>query len=77
VLLLIFAGIEAGLIFAIRPAYSRGIDWPVLTVGIIAFVTLISGYLPIPFELLKRRGRVVGIDFVFLYVNPRTLYLLA
>jgi hypothetical protein len=76
VLLLIFAAIEAGLIFAVRPAYSRGIDWPVLTVGIIAFVTLISGYLPIPFELLRRRGRVVGIDFVFLYVNPRTLDLL-
>ncbi|KAF2023841.1 PQ loop repeat protein-like protein [Setomelanomma holmii] len=68
-LLIIFAGIEVGLIFAIRPAYSKGIEWPVLTVGIIAFVTLISGYLPIPFELLKRRGRVVGIDFVFLTID--------
>ncbi|KAF1848760.1 PQ loop repeat protein [Cucurbitaria berberidis CBS 394.84] len=68
-LLVIFAGLEAGLIFAIRPAYSRGIEWPVLLIGIVAFVTLISGYFPIPFELLKRRGRVVGIDFVFLTID--------
>jgi hypothetical protein len=68
-LLAIFAGVEAGLIFAIRPAYSRGIDWPVLTIGIVAFVSLISGYLPIPIELLKRRGRVVGIDFIFLTID--------
>jgi hypothetical protein len=58
---MIFAGVEIGLIFAIQPAYSRGLEWPVLLIGIVAFVTLISGYLPIPFELLKRRGRVVGI----------------
>ncbi|KAH7366596.1 PQ loop repeat protein-like protein [Pyrenochaeta sp. MPI-SDFR-AT-0127] len=68
-LLIIFAATEAGLTFAIRPAYSRGIDWPVLLIGVIAFVTLISGYLPIPLELLKRRGRVVGIDFVFLTID--------
>ncbi|KAH7409903.1 PQ loop repeat protein [Phaeosphaeria sp. MPI-PUGE-AT-0046c] len=68
-LLVIFAGVEAGLIYAIRPAYICGVEWPVLTIGIIAFVSLISGYLPIPFELLKRRGRVVGIDFVFLTID--------
>ncbi|CAO2654030.1 Nn.00g107630.m01.CDS01 [Neocucurbitaria sp. VM-36] len=67
--LMIFAAIEAGLIFAIRPAYSRGIEWPVLVIGIVAFITLIAGYFPIPFELLKRRGRVVGIDFVFLTID--------
>ena len=66
---MVFAGVEAGLIYAIRPAYARGIEWPVLFVGIVAFVSLISGYLPIPFELLKRRGRVVGIDFVFLTID--------
>jgi hypothetical protein len=68
-LLAVFAGVETGLIFVIKPAYSRGIDWPVLTIGIVAFVSLISGYLPIPFELLKRRGRVVGIDFIFLTID--------
>jgi len=68
-LLVVFAGVEIGLILAIQPAYARSIDWPVLTIGIIAFITLLSGYLPIPFELLKRRGRVVGIDFVFLSID--------
>jgi hypothetical protein len=68
-LIIILAAIEAGLILAIQPAYARGIEWPVLFIGIIAFVTLISGYLPIPFELLKRRGRVVGIDFLFLTID--------
>ncbi|KAF1943846.1 PQ loop repeat protein [Clathrospora elynae] len=68
-LLVVFAALETGLTFAVRPAYSNGISWPVLLIGIVAFITLISGYLPIPFELLKRRGRVVGIDFVFLSID--------
>jgi hypothetical protein len=65
----IFAAVEAGLILAIRPAYARGIEWPVLLIGIVAFVSLISGYLPVPLELIKRRGRVVGIDFIFLTID--------
>lgn len=64
-----FAAIEAGLVFVVRPAYSRGVDWPVLLVGILAFITLIAGFSPIPFELLKRRGRVVGIDLIFLTID--------
>lgn len=68
-LYIVFAGIQAGLVFAIRPAYARGTNWPVLLVGIIAFIVMIAGYFPIPFELLKRRGRVVGIDFVFLAID--------
>jgi hypothetical protein len=68
-LFVIFAGVQAGLVFAIRPNYARGISWPVLTVGIIAFLVMIAGYFPIPFELLKRRGRVVGIDFIFLTID--------
>lgn len=68
-LLAIFTAVEAGLIYAIRPVYSRGISWPVLIIGFIAVFTLLLGYVPIPFELLKRRGRVVGIDFVFLTID--------
>ena len=68
-LLIAFAGIEIGLVYVIRQPYSMGGEWPVLFIGIIAFLTLISGYLPIPFELLKRRGRVVGIDFIFLAID--------
>ena len=63
------AAIQTGLVYAIRPAYSKGIEWPVLLVGIIALLALIGGYFPIPFELLKRRGRVVGIDFIFLAID--------
>jgi hypothetical protein len=65
----LFAGLEAGLIFAIRPIYAQGTDWPVLTIGVIAFIMLIAGFAPIPFELLKRRGRVIGFDFVFLGID--------
>ena len=35
----------------------------------LAFILMISGYSPIPLELLKRRGRVIGIDWVFLTVD--------
>ncbi|KAL6710610.1 hypothetical protein ACN47E_008658 [Coniothyrium glycines] len=68
-LLIVCAAVETGLTLAIRPAYQGGLEWPVLLIGIVAFITLISGYLPIPFELIKRRGRVVGIDFVFLAID--------
>ena len=38
-------------------------------IGVVAAALLIVGYLPVPFELWKRRGRVVGIDFVFLTID--------
>ena len=69
VLFIIFAGVEVGLVYAIRPPYQRGTDWPVLLVGIISFILLIGAYGGVPIELLKRRGRVVGIDFIFLTVD--------
>ena len=69
VLALSFGGMEALLIFVIRPPYRRNISWPVTLIGILAAVLLIIGYLPVPFELWKRRGRVVGIDFVFLTID--------
>jgi hypothetical protein len=68
-LFIVFAGVELGLVYAIRPPYNRGIDWPVLLVGVVSFILLIGAYFAIPFELLKRRGRVVGIDFIFLTVD--------
>lgn len=37
--------------------------------GILACIMLIGGYVPIPFELIKRRGRVIGIDFIFLAID--------
>lgn len=68
-LFVIFAGIELGLVYAIRPPYKHGVDWPVLLIGVVSFILLIGAYCEIPFELLKRRGRVIGIDFVFLTID--------
>lgn len=61
--------LEAGLIMWLRPLYRRGIHWPLLVVGIIASVLLALGLVPPYFELAKRRGRVVGINFVFLAMD--------
>ena len=66
---LFFAGMEVFLTLIIRASYRRGVSWPVTLVGVAAAVLLIIGYLPVPFELWKRRGRVVGIDFGFLTID--------
>lgn len=69
VLAFLFAGLEVLLTFMIRIPYRRGVSWPVTLVGVVAAVLLIVGYAPVPFELWKRRGRVVGIDFGFLTID--------
>ena len=66
---MLFAGLEALFVFVIRGPYSRGVSWPVTLMGILATIFLLSGYVPIPFEIVKRRGRVVGIDFGFLTID--------
>ncbi|KAL3232354.1 hypothetical protein RNJ44_04270 [Nakaseomyces bracarensis] len=62
-------GMEVGFILWLRPLYSRGITWPDLIFGIIATVLLGVGLLPPYFELAKRKGRVVGINFAFLFID--------
>lgn len=59
-------GAEIGFILWLRPLYRRGIEWPMLVIGIVASVLLALGLVPPYFELAKRKGRVVGINFVFL-----------
>ena len=66
---LLFAGLETLLVFVIRGPYNSGIEWPVTLVGVVAAVLLISGFLPVPFEIAKRRGHVIGIDFGFLTID--------
>lgn len=66
---LLFAGLEVLFISEIRGPYSRGVSWPVTLMGVLATVLILSGYIPIPFEIAKRRGRVIGIDFVFLTID--------
>ena len=66
---MLFAGVEFLLVYVIRGPYSRGISWPVTFVGVLAAVLMVSGYVPVPFEIAKRRGRVIGIDFGFLTID--------
>ncbi|EFW98697.1 pq loop repeat protein [Grosmannia clavigera kw1407] len=60
----IFAGVEAALILTLRPIYDRGDEAPALVVGILASILLAAGLLPPYAELWKRRGRVVGINWI-------------
>ncbi|PWW74144.1 PQ-loop-domain-containing protein [Tuber magnatum] len=63
------AGTETALILTLKPIYSRGIEWPILAVGIVASILLAAGLVPPYFEIWKRKGRVVGIDFTFLSID--------
>lgn len=65
----IFAGIMLGCILPLRPLYERGVTWPVTFIGVIAAVLLGAGLLPPYWELWKRGGRVVGLNFVFLLID--------
>jgi len=69
VVALVFGGVQILLILTLRPLYDRGVAWPVMIVGITAAVLLAAGLLPPYFELWKRKGRVVGINFGFLTVD--------
>ena len=64
-----FGGSEAILILTLRPLYDRQIAWPIMIVGIVAAILLAAGLLPPYFELWKRSGRVVGINFLFLTID--------
>lgn len=73
-LLVIFLGLELGFILWLKPVYKMGTHWPALIFGIIASVLLALGLLPPYFELAKRQGRVVGINFVFLTMDSMGAY---
>lgn len=60
----VFGGVEAALILTIRPIYRAGNETPVLVIGIVAAVLLAVGLLSPYGELWKRRGRVIGINWV-------------
>ncbi|CAM9024487.1 unnamed protein product [Wickerhamomyces anomalus] len=62
-------GCQVGFILWLRPLHDRGITWPTLIFGVIASVLLAVGLLPPYFELAKRKGRVVGINFWFIGID--------
>ncbi|KAI5969070.1 HIR3 [Candida margitis] len=66
---LVSVGLELGFILWLRPLHRRGITWPMLIIGIIASILLAVGLIPPYFELAKRKGRVIGINFVFLTMD--------
>lgn len=66
---LVSVGLETGFILWLRPLYRRGIEYPMLIIGIVASVLLALGLIPPYFEIWSRRGRVVGINFVFLFLD--------
>ncbi|CAO1596907.1 hypothetical protein XANCAGTX0491_000734 [Xanthoria calcicola] len=65
----IFGGIQVLLVLTLRGPYSRGVDWPMTLIGVISAVLLAAGLIPPYFEIAKRNGRVVGINFVFLSID--------
>jgi hypothetical protein len=48
----------------IEPIYERGNGTPILVVGIVASILLAIGLLPPYWEIWKRKGRVIGINWV-------------
>ncbi|PYI12661.1 PQ loop repeat protein [Aspergillus sclerotiicarbonarius CBS 121057] len=68
-LLAIMGGVEVLLVLTLRIPYNKGITWPDILVGAIATVLLAGGMVPIYFELWKRDGRVVGINWIFLCID--------
>ncbi|GAB1312249.1 hypothetical protein MFIFM68171_02459 [Madurella fahalii] len=65
----IFASAEIALIFTLKPIYDDGNATPITVVGVIAAVLLAVGLLPPYGEIWKRRGRVIGINWIFLSMD--------
>ncbi|KAF2469496.1 uncharacterized protein BDR25DRAFT_229205, partial [Lindgomyces ingoldianus] len=61
--------IELVLIITLRRPYYNGVKWPMMMMAIIASVMQAAGLILPYFELAKRNGRVIGINFIFLAVD--------
>ncbi|QPG76087.1 hypothetical protein FOA43_003473 [Brettanomyces nanus] len=64
-----FFALELGFSIPLKKVYRDGTHWPMLVFGILASILLVAGLVPPYFELAKRKGRVVGINFVFLAMD--------
>ncbi|MCJ1474009.1 hypothetical protein MMC13_002667 [Lambiella insularis] len=61
--------IEAVLVITLKGPYDRGNEMPMFVVGIIATILVGAGILPPYWEMWKRSGRVIGINWIFLSMD--------
>ncbi|KAH3683039.1 hypothetical protein WICPIJ_006008 [Wickerhamomyces pijperi] len=66
---IVAVGLELGFSLWLRRLYDHGTKWPTLIFGITASVLLALGLVPPYFELAKRKGRVYGINFLFIFID--------
>jgi hypothetical protein len=64
-----FGVMEVILILVLQGPYNRGVQWPMMLMAISATLIQVAGLIPPYFELAKRNGRVIGIDFWFLLID--------
>lgn len=62
------AGIEVGLIFALRAGKRKGTDWPVTLMAVLAAIFLALGVLRHYYDIYKHRT-VRGISFLFVGID--------
>lgn len=67
-LLLLLGGIEAGLIFALRAAKSRGLEWPLIVMAVLSAGLLAAGVLRHYWDIYVHRT-VRGISFIFVGID--------
>nr|VWP02124.1 Cap60p [Ganoderma boninense] len=67
-IIVVSGGLEAGMIFAIRPAFNRGNRAPVTFFGIVSSVLLSCGLLPQYYEIYKYK-EVIGVSIMFMFVD--------
>lgn len=60
----VMAGIETGLVFTLRHGVSRGVDWPLTLMAVLAALFLALGVMEQYIDIWRHRG-VRGISFVF------------
>lgn len=67
-LLLLFGGIEAGLIFALQAAKRRGLEWPLILMAVLSACLLAAGVLRHYWDIYVHRT-VRGISFIFVGID--------
>ncbi|KAF7794277.1 hypothetical protein EIP86_005410 [Pleurotus ostreatoroseus] len=67
-ILAVSGGFEAGMVFAVRPAFNAGNIRPVQFFGIFSSVMISLALFPQYYEIYRRR-EVVGISIMFMFID--------